>query len=167
MTTPRDTSARWLRPALGLGVAALLIGSAPLVLGGGGDTAWALEVAALRLDESLSRARQLALATGRGHAVVFDTGRERFGIVDVDGVLARDAAGAAAVVELGDLAGSHDVDLVEAVFGSAEPRAMVDPEGRLVLGGRVVLRCGDAERVVEVMATPSPQADDAPGTPDA
>jgi hypothetical protein len=146
---------RWLRPALVLGVATLLFGSAPLILGAGGDTAWALEVAALRVDESLSRARQLAIETGRGHAVVFDPERERFGIVDIDGVLARDAAGADAVVDLSALPGAHDVDLVSAVFGSVDPQAMVDTAGQVVLAGRVVLSCGDQQRVVEVSASGS------------
>jgi len=116
-------------------------------------TAQRLELAVMQVQDTVERARALAISNRMAHGVVFDVNNDRLTIIDADGNMAVDPLTRAPyLVEFSSPGQPKGIDIKAAAFGDAESTALFDAQGVPVEGGAVLLESGPRKQTLTLDA---------------
>ncbi len=134
-------------------VAILGVVSAGAVLSTGDGNEEAFDAIEIRVDDALNRASTLARSQRIHYGVVFDVGRNRYGIVDETGALAtHPLTKGNYVVELDAPGMPGGLEITGANFGDAGVAAIFDGQGVLLRGGSFTVTRNGVSRTFDVNA---------------
>lgn len=113
-----------------------------------------LELAVMQVEDTVERARALAISNRLAHGVVFDVNNDRLTIIDAEGNQAIDPLTQQPyLVEFNSTGQPQGIDIKAASFGDAESTALFDAQGVPVEGGTVRLESG--KRVATLTLDPA------------
>lgn len=125
-----------------------LIGSLAILSSSDGSQQ-ALDLATLQIQDTVDRAKALAVSQREAHGVVFDVSGDRLALVDETGVAVDDPLTKRPLLIDFERPNQPDsIDITAASFGSAGETVLFDSQGQPMAGGTVTLARGKLSRTL-------------------